>query len=68
MYCMFRTFHRYSVDTIETVEMLDNDEKIDLELIVALIRHIVLNEQVSLTVCLVSEQPSKNGKNSDAIK
>lgn len=29
--------------------MLDNDDKIDLDLIVALIRHIVLNEDVSLT-------------------
>lgn len=62
MYCMFRLFHRYSDDTIEAVQMLDNDEKIDLELIVALIRHIVHNEQVSLTVCLGSEQPSENGK------
>jgi hypothetical protein len=29
--------------------MLDNDEKIDLELILALIRHIVLQEEVSST-------------------
>ncbi|KAF1394139.1 hypothetical protein PFLUV_G00023410 [Perca fluviatilis] len=36
---------RYSDNTIEALEMLDNDEKIDLELIVALIRHIVLNEE-----------------------
>ena len=43
-------FHRYSDDVIEAVEMLDNDEKIDLELIVALIRHIVLKEEVRLTV------------------
>uniref|UniRef100_A0A8C9ZQG9 ATP-dependent DNA/RNA helicase DHX36 n=1 Tax=Sander lucioperca TaxID=283035 RepID=A0A8C9ZQG9_SANLU len=35
----------YSDNTIEALEMLDNDEKIDLELIVALIRHIVLNEE-----------------------
>ncbi|XP_034024153.1 ATP-dependent DNA/RNA helicase DHX36 [Thalassophryne amazonica] len=35
---------RYSTNTIEVLEMLDNDEKIDLELIIALIRHIVLNE------------------------
>ncbi|XP_015225790.1 PREDICTED: ATP-dependent RNA helicase DHX36 isoform X1 [Cyprinodon variegatus] len=35
---------RYSDSTIEAVEMLDNDEKIDLELILALIRYIVLNE------------------------
>ncbi|KAM9734221.1 ATP-dependent DNA/RNA helicase DHX36 [Menidia menidia] len=36
---------RYSQSTIETLEMLDTDDKIDLELIVALIRHIVLNEE-----------------------
>lgn len=30
--------------------MLDNDEKIDLELILALIRHIVLKDEVSLTL------------------
>ncbi|XP_054474283.1 ATP-dependent DNA/RNA helicase DHX36 isoform X2 [Anoplopoma fimbria] len=36
---------RYSDNTIETLEMLDNDDKIDLELIVALIRHIVLKEE-----------------------
>ncbi|XP_068613399.1 ATP-dependent DNA/RNA helicase DHX36-like [Brachionichthys hirsutus] len=36
---------RYSDGTIRTVEMLDNDEKIDLELIHALIRHIVLKEE-----------------------
>lgn len=35
---------RYSDKTIEAVEMLDADEKIDLELILALIRYIVLNE------------------------
>lgn len=40
-------FCRYSDDTIRTVEMLDSEEKIDLDLIVALIRHIVLNEDVS---------------------
>lgn len=62
LYCLFHMFHRYSDDTIEAVEVLDNDEKIDLELIVALIRHIVRNEQVSLTVCLVSGQPSESGK------
>lgn len=44
-------FYRYSDSTIETVEMLDNDDKIDLELILALIRHIVLNDQVSLALC-----------------
>ncbi|XP_068568251.1 ATP-dependent DNA/RNA helicase DHX36 [Cebidichthys violaceus] len=36
---------RYSDHTIETLEMLDDDDKIDLELIVALIRHIVLNQE-----------------------
>lgn len=40
-------FCRYSDDTIRAVEMLDSDEKIDLDLIVSLIRHIVLNEDVS---------------------
>ncbi|XP_041797362.1 ATP-dependent DNA/RNA helicase DHX36 [Chelmon rostratus] len=44
--CYARTLQgRYSDSTIETVEMLDNDDKIDLELILALIRHIVLNDQ-----------------------
>uniref|UniRef100_A0A3B5LWD9 ATP-dependent DNA/RNA helicase DHX36 n=1 Tax=Xiphophorus couchianus TaxID=32473 RepID=A0A3B5LWD9_9TELE len=43
--CYARTLQgRYSDGTIEAVEMLDTDEKIDLELILALIRHIVLNE------------------------
>lgn len=41
-------FYRYSDDTIEAVEMLDSNEKIDLELIASLIRQIVLNEGVSL--------------------
>uniref|UniRef100_A0A3Q3J847 RNA helicase n=1 Tax=Monopterus albus TaxID=43700 RepID=A0A3Q3J847_MONAL len=36
---------RYSDSTIAALEMLDSDDKIDLELIVALIRHIVLNEE-----------------------
>ncbi|XP_040032823.2 ATP-dependent DNA/RNA helicase DHX36 [Gasterosteus aculeatus] len=36
---------RYSDNTIETLEMLDDDDKIDLELILALIRHIVLKEE-----------------------
>lgn len=40
-------FYRYSDHTIEALETLDSDEKIDLELIMALIRHIVLNEEVS---------------------
>ncbi|XP_068172651.1 ATP-dependent DNA/RNA helicase DHX36 [Antennarius striatus] len=44
--CYARTLEdRYSDGTIKTVEMLGNDEKIDLELIHALIRHIVLNEE-----------------------
>lgn len=46
-------FYRYSDSTIEAVEMLDNDEKIDLELILALIRYIVLNEGVSVIFSLV---------------
>lgn len=57
MNCMFGMFDRYSDATIEALEMLDNDEKIDLGLIVALIRHIVHNEQVSSPACLVAEQP-----------
>uniref|UniRef100_A0A672GRL0 RNA helicase n=1 Tax=Salarias fasciatus TaxID=181472 RepID=A0A672GRL0_SALFA len=36
---------RYSDSTIQTLEMLDGDDKIDLELILALIRHIVLKEE-----------------------
>ncbi|XP_030259440.1 ATP-dependent DNA/RNA helicase DHX36 [Sparus aurata] len=44
--CYARTLQgRYSDSTIEAVEMLDNDDKIDLELILALIRHIVLNDE-----------------------
>lgn len=43
-------FYRYSDNTIAALEMLDNDDKIDLDLIVALIRHIVLSEDVSLTL------------------
>uniref|UniRef100_A0A1A8QZ52 ATP-dependent DNA/RNA helicase DHX36 n=1 Tax=Nothobranchius rachovii TaxID=451742 RepID=A0A1A8QZ52_9TELE len=43
--CYARTLQgRYSDSTIEALEMLDGDEKIDLELILTLIRHIVLNE------------------------
>uniref|UniRef100_A0A3Q3BAB6 RNA helicase n=1 Tax=Kryptolebias marmoratus TaxID=37003 RepID=A0A3Q3BAB6_KRYMA len=43
--CYARTLQgRYSDSTIQALEMLDGDEKIDLELILALIRHIVLNE------------------------
>ncbi|KAM7399204.1 hypothetical protein PAMP_018490 [Pampus punctatissimus] len=44
--CYARTLQgRYSDKTIETLEILDSDEKIDLELIIALIRHVVLNEE-----------------------
>ncbi|XP_008298318.1 ATP-dependent DNA/RNA helicase DHX36 [Stegastes partitus] len=44
--CYARTLKgRYSDNTIEALETLDSDEKIDLELILALIRHIVLNEE-----------------------
>ncbi|TMS07709.1 ATP-dependent RNA helicase DHX36 [Larimichthys crocea] len=44
--CYARTLQgRYSDNTIQTLEMLDNDDKIDLELILALIRHIVLSEE-----------------------
>ena len=35
--------------------MLDGNDKIDLELILTLIRHIVLNDEVSNLVCLFSE-------------
>lgn len=43
---------RYSDSTIQALEMLDSDEKIDLDLILALIRHIVLNEGVSVIFSL----------------
>lgn len=44
---------RYSDSTIDTLEMMDDDEKINLELIVGLIRHIVMKEDVSVfPVCL----------------
>ncbi|XP_061538269.1 ATP-dependent DNA/RNA helicase DHX36 [Phycodurus eques] len=44
--CYARTLQaRYSESTIAALEMLDGDDKIDLELIVALIRHIVLNDE-----------------------
>ncbi|KAK0141144.1 ATP-dependent RNA helicase DHX36 [Merluccius polli] len=43
--CYARTLQdKYSDNTIEVLEMLDNDDKIDVELILALIRHIVLQE------------------------
>uniref|UniRef100_A0A9J7Y9Z6 ATP-dependent DNA/RNA helicase DHX36 n=1 Tax=Cyprinus carpio carpio TaxID=630221 RepID=A0A9J7Y9Z6_CYPCA len=35
---------RYSDSTIDALEMMDDDDKINLELIVALIRHIVMKE------------------------
>uniref|UniRef100_A0AAQ5YWI0 RNA helicase n=1 Tax=Amphiprion ocellaris TaxID=80972 RepID=A0AAQ5YWI0_AMPOC len=44
--CYARTLKgRYSDNTIEALETLDGDDKIDLELILALIRYIVLNEE-----------------------
>ena len=48
-------FYRYSDHTIEALEMFDNDDKIDLELILALIRHIVLKEEVRLTLYVCFE-------------
>ncbi|XP_008307701.1 ATP-dependent DNA/RNA helicase DHX36 [Cynoglossus semilaevis] len=36
---------RYSDNTISTLQMLDENDKIDLDLILALIRHIVMNEE-----------------------
>ncbi|XP_051934615.1 ATP-dependent DNA/RNA helicase DHX36 [Hippocampus zosterae] len=36
---------KYSESTIAALEMLDGDDKIDLDLILALIRHIVLNDE-----------------------
>ncbi|KAJ0022011.1 hypothetical protein NQD34_009501 [Periophthalmus magnuspinnatus] len=44
--CYARTLQgRYSDSTIEALEKLDNDDKIDLELILALIRHIVNKDE-----------------------
>ncbi|KAM4566225.1 ATP-dependent DNA/RNA helicase DHX36 [Odontesthes bonariensis] len=44
--CYARTLQgRYSNSTVEALEMLDSDEKIDLHLILALIRHIVVNDE-----------------------
>lgn len=40
-------FDRYSASTVDVLEMMD-DDKVDLNLIAALIRHIVLEEEVSL--------------------
>ncbi|XP_051727334.1 ATP-dependent DNA/RNA helicase DHX36 [Ctenopharyngodon idella] len=43
--CYTRTLRdRYSDSTIDTLKMMDDDEKINLELIVGLIRHIVMKE------------------------
>ncbi|KAM9481624.1 ATP-dependent DNA/RNA helicase DHX36 [Clarias gariepinus] len=43
--CYARTLRdRFSDSTVDALEMMDEDDKINLELIVALIRHIVLNE------------------------
>uniref|UniRef100_A0A672YPM4 ATP-dependent DNA/RNA helicase DHX36 n=1 Tax=Sphaeramia orbicularis TaxID=375764 RepID=A0A672YPM4_9TELE len=44
--CFARTLEgRYSHTTIEALEKLDNDDKIDLELIMALIHHIVREDE-----------------------
>ncbi len=44
---------RYSDSTINALEMMDDDDKINLEFIVALIRHLVMKEDVSaFPVCL----------------
>lgn len=39
-------FDRYSASTVDVLEMMD-DDKVDLNLIAALIRYIVLEEEVS---------------------
>lgn len=39
-------FDRYSGSTVDVLEMMD-DDKVDLNLIAALIRYIVLEEEVS---------------------
>lgn len=44
---------RYSASTIDALEMMD-DDKVDLDLIAALIRHIVLEEEVCF--CLLSSR------------
>lgn len=54
-------FYRYSDNTIETLEMLDNDDKIDLELIVTLIRHIVLKEEVIFSLWFQGSLLSERG-------
>lgn len=44
--CYARTLRdRYSDSTVDVLETMDNNDKIDLELIVQLIRHIVLKEE-----------------------
>lgn len=44
--CYARTIRdKYSDRTIDVLEMMDDDDKIDLELIVQLIRHIVLSQE-----------------------
>lgn len=55
LFCMHLMFYRYSDHTIEALEMFDNDDKIDLELILALIRHIVLKEEVRLALYVCFE-------------
>ncbi|KAG9348145.1 hypothetical protein JZ751_001880 [Albula glossodonta] len=46
--CYARTLReRYSDSTIDVLEAMDDDDKIDLALIVELIRYIVLNEDLS---------------------
>jgi len=47
MTCLLSVIGRYSDSTIDTLQMMDDDEKINLELIVGLIRHIVMKEDVS---------------------
>lgn len=42
-------FDRYSASTVGVMEMMD-DDKVDLNLIAALIRYIVLKEEVSFVL------------------
>uniref|UniRef100_A0AAR2L0D8 ATP-dependent DNA/RNA helicase DHX36 n=1 Tax=Pygocentrus nattereri TaxID=42514 RepID=A0AAR2L0D8_PYGNA len=75
--CYARTLRdRYSDSTIDALEMMDEDDKINLELIAALIRHIVMNEDdgailvflpgwdniSSLNDLLMADQMFKSGK------
>uniref|UniRef100_A0A8B9GX67 RNA helicase n=1 Tax=Astyanax mexicanus TaxID=7994 RepID=A0A8B9GX67_ASTMX len=75
--CYARTLRdRFSDSTINALEMMDEDDKINLDLIVALIRHIVLNEDdgailvflpgwdniSGLNDLLMAEQMFKSGK------